>query len=173
MKKNPIGKYIKQSWYRYVIAMVCMLVSIALDMCAPMVTQRIIDNVIVARQEALLWGYLLVLVGIGVGRSVTQYVKQVMFDIAGVDIACCMRKNLFTHVQKLSMNFFHKNNTGELLARMKDDVDHVWDVVGFVGMLIIEGVIHTVSILFCMFQLSPYLTIVPILILPLDMRSIV
>ncbi|MDD3279448.1 MAG: ABC transporter ATP-binding protein [Lachnospiraceae bacterium] len=166
MKKNPIGKYISQKWYRYLIAMVCMLISIGLDMCAPMVTKRIIDNVIVAGQETLLMGYLFMLLGIGVGRSVTQYVKQVMFDLAGVEIACKMRKNLFSHIQKLSMNFFHNNNTGELLARTKDDVDHVWDVLGFVGMLIIEGVIHTVSILICMFQLSPYLTVIPVLILP-------
>lgn len=166
MNKNPIGRYLKDSWYLYLIALVSMGISIGLDMCAPFVTKHIIDDVIVDGRTELLMKYLLAFLGIGAGRAIFQYVKEYLFDITSLGIGCKMRKNLFSHVQKLSMGYFDKNNTGELLARMKDDVDRVMDSLGFVGMLIIEGIVHVVCILVCMVRLSPHLTLIPVVILP-------
>lgn len=166
MNKNPIGRYIRQSWFKYLIAMVSMISAIALDMCAPLVTKSIIDDVIVGGNVELLMRYLLAFLAIGAGRAVFQYTKEYLFDVNSVLISAKMRKHLFSHVQKLSMGYFDKNNTGELLARMKDDIDRVADSLGFVGMLIIEGVIHTISVIVCMVQLSPLLTLVPLAILP-------
>lgn len=166
MNKNPIGKYIKQSWYMYLFALLSMFGSIALDMCSPFVTKHIIDDVIEGGKTELLMRYLLAFLGIGAGRAVFQYTKEYLFDVSSVGIAAKMRKNMFTHVQKLSMRYFDKSNTGELLARMKDDVDRVWDSLGFVGMLIIEGVIHVICVIVCMVRLSPHLTLVPLAILP-------
>ena len=77
-----------------------------------------------------------------------------------------MRRDLFHHIQSLSMDFFDEHNTGELLSRMKDDVDRVWVAVGFVGILAVEALVHTVMVLFCMFQISPLLTLIPLLVLP-------
>ena len=166
MKKNPIGSYILRNWYWYLIAMVSMIISIALDMCAPMVTRNIIDKVIVGGQMELLTGFLLSLLGIGLGRAVFQYTKEFIFDLASVNIASDMRGNLFRHIQRLSIRYFDKNNTGELMARVKDDVDKVWNSIGFVGMLIIEGVIHIACVLTCMFRISPLLTLIPLAVMP-------
>lgn len=167
MKKNPIGSYILRNWYWYLLAMVSMLISIALDMCAPMVTRNIIDKVIVGGQMELLSGFLLSLLGIGLGRAVFQYTKEFIFDVASVNIASDMRRNLFRHIQRLSIRYFDRNNTGELMARVKDDVDKVWNSIGFVGMLIIEGVVHIVCVLTCMFRISPLLMVVPLAVMPI------
>ncbi|WP_329957507.1 ABC transporter ATP-binding protein [Novisyntrophococcus fermenticellae] len=166
MNKNPIGKYIRQSWYMYLIALLSMFAGIALDLCAPFVTKHIIDDVIVGGRHELLTRYLLAFLGIAAGKAVFQYTKEYLFDISSVEIAAKMRKNLFIHLQKLSIRYFDKTNTGEILARLKDDVERVWDALGFVGMLVIEGVIHVISIIICMVRLSPYLTLVPLAILP-------
>ncbi len=167
MKKNPIGAYILRNWYLYLIAMVSMVISITLDMCAPMVTRNIIDKVIVGGQMELLTGFLLSLLGIGLGRAIFQYSKEFIFDMASVNIASDMRGNLFRHIQRLSIRYFDKNNTGELMARVKDDVDRVWNSIGFVGMLIIEGIIHITCVLVCMFQISPLLMLIPLAVMPM------
>jgi ATP-binding cassette subfamily B protein len=60
------------------------------------------------------------------------------------------------------VDFFDKSNTGELMARVKDDIDNVWNAVGFIGMLIIEVVIHVCCVLYCMFRLNWKLTFVPL-----------
>ena len=167
MNKNPIKKYFRKYWYLYVIALTSMFISIFLDMRAPMVTSSIIDDVIVDGKIELLMSLLMLLVGIGVGRAIFQYIKEIIFDIASMNIACDIRRNLFGHIQKLSIRYFDKNNTGELMARVKDDVDNVWNAIGFIGMLAIECVVHTVSVLYCMFHISPILTILPLIIMPI------
>lgn len=107
------------------------------------------------------------LLGIGFGRAVFQFVKEFTFDYTSMSIGSKIRIGLFKHVQKLSIRFFDKNNTGELMARVKDDVDNIWNALGYVGMLAIECIIHTICVLVCMVSISPVLTIIPIVIMPI------
>ena len=60
------------------------------------------------------------------------------------------------------MNYFQDTNTGELMARVKDDVDKIWNAMGYVGMLVIEVVIHVSMVLYCMFTLNWKLAFVPL-----------
>lgn len=164
MKK--LWPYIRHYWPLYGIAIVSMVVSILLDALSPQITKNIIDRVIVGGEMDLLMGLLLGLLGIGLGRAVFQYTKEFIFDFAASGIGCRLRKDLFDHIQTLSVSYFDSHNTGELMARVKDDVDRIWDACGFVGMLALECIIHTCIIVFCMFRLSPVLTLVPLMIMP-------
>ena len=141
MKKNPIGKYLLQNWYYYVFAFGSMALSVFLDMLAPLVTLHIVDDVLVGHKMELLWKYLAAFLLIGAAKALFQYIKEFLFDVSSVRVASQMRDNLFRHVQRLSVEYFDKNNTGELLARVRDDVDRIWDILGFAGMLILEGLI--------------------------------
>ena len=73
-----------------------------------------------------------------------------------------IRKDLFDHIQTLSARYFDQANTGELMARVKDDIDRIWNSLGFVGMLVIEIVIHVALVLYCMFTLSWKLALLPL-----------
>lgn len=164
MKK--LQSYMKRYWLLYLLGFICMVISICLDMLAPQITKRIIDEVIVGKQMQFFIYFLLGLVGIGLGRAVFQYAKEFMYDYIGVSVGNDMRKDLFRHVQKLSVDFFDSHNTGELMTRVKEDVDKVWIAVGFIGILALEALVHTVMVLVCMFRLNPLLTLVPVVILP-------
>lgn len=167
MKKNPIGRYVLHYWYLYLAAIIAMMFSIFLDVLAPQVTKSVIDDVIVGGKIELLMKLLFGLLGIGVGRAFFQYTKEFIFDIASMRIACDMRRNLFRHIETLSMRYFDRNNTGELMARVKDDIDKVWNGVGMVSMLIIEGSVHIIAVLYCMLTISPKLTLIPLAVMPI------
>lgn len=162
-----LSRYILKHWYAYLIAVLCIIISVALNMLSPQITKTIIDDVITGGDIALLPKLLLFIFLIGVGRAVFQYLKEFIFDMVSSKIANTIRKDLFQHIQKLSMKFFHSNNTGELMSRVKDDVDTLWSAVGFVGMLLIEILIHTGIVLYCMYNLSPSMSIIPTIALPL------
>lgn len=162
-----LRKYIARSWYMYLIALVAMICSIGLDMVYPFITRSLIDDVIVDGRTELLMRLLFGLLSIGLARAVFQFVKEFVFDYTSMSIGSKIRVGLFKHVQKLSIRFFDKNNTGELMARVKDDVDNVWNALGYVGMLAIECTIHTIGVLVCMISISPVLTIIPIVIMPI------
>ena len=153
-------------WYLYLFGMICMIAAIVLDMITPQITRRIIDEVIVGGQMQLLMQFLMGVLGIGLSRAVLQYAKEFTWDCVGVKIGNEMRIDLFRHIQTLSMDFFDKHNTGELMTRVKDDVDKVWVVLGFVGSLAIEALIHTVFVLTCMYRINPWLTLIPLCVLP-------
>lgn len=159
-------KFMKQHVPMYFIAITALLICIVLDMLSPMVTGCIIDEVIISGQLQLLSRFLLMLFSIGIGRAIFGYLKEYLFDLVSVQITCDIRKTVFRHIQKLPLRFFDNSNTGELLARLKDDVDKFFSVSGFVGMLIIESIIHVGAVLLCMFRISPKLTLIPLMIMP-------
>lgn len=99
--------------------------------------------------------------GVGIGRCVFQYVKEYTFDKNGIRISADMRRDLFRHVQGLSADFFDRTNTGELMARVKEDIDRIWDAIGYVGMLLIEVIYHTSIILISMYLLNWKLALLP------------
>ncbi len=160
MKK--ILKYIAKYWYAYVFAIACMVAAIVLDMLYPMITKRIVDDVIIGGKIELLGGLLVTIFIIGIGRALGGYFKEFTFDCVSVKIASRLRKDLFSHIESLSMDYFDDTNTGELMARVKDDVDHIWNALGYVGMLIIEVIIHVSIVLYCMFTLDWKLAFIPL-----------
>lgn len=159
--------YLKKYWYRYVFALCCILITVGLDMLNPQITKIVIDDVIMGGQQSLLPKLLLGLFFIGLGRCIFGYFKEYTFDSTSSKISQDIRRKLFHHIQSLSVSFFDKTNTGEIMSRVKDDVDRIWDAFNYVSMLIVEVIIHTSIVLYCMFQLSNKLFIIPIIAMPL------
>lgn len=163
---NKLSYYIKKYWYAYAFALLCTVISVIMDMVSPQVTKRVIDQVIIGGESGLLPSLLLMILFLGFGRAVFAYLKELTFDFTSSKISSMLRKRLFIHIQKLSISFFDKNNTGELMSRVKDDIDRIWAATGYVGMLIFEVTIHTGIALFFMYRLSPGLAIIPTIVLP-------
>lgn len=160
MKK--ISSYIWQFKWRYLLAITALLIAVSLDMLSPRITRIMVDDVIVGGNISIFKWLILGYLGIGVGRCIFQFVKEYTFDSTGNLISATIRKDLFNHIQSLSADYFDRTNTGELMSRIKEDVDHIWDALGFVGMLIIEVIYHTTVILICMASINIKLTIIPL-----------
>lgn len=156
-----LSDYIWGNKVPYLCAVAALLIAVTLDMLAPRLTAHVVDDVIVGGNMGELKYLLLGFLGIGVGRCVFQYIKEYTFDRIGSKIASMMRRDLFVHIQSLSADFFDRTNTGELMSRVKEDVDHIWDALSFVGMLIIEVIYHTGIILACMYMLNWKLALIP------------
>ena len=161
MKK--ISTYIWEHKLAFSFAILSLVISVSLDMLSPQLTRHIVDDVILGDQADLLAPLLLGILGVGIGRCIFQYTKEYTFDITGSAISSQIRRDLFRHIQSLSAEFFDRTGTGELMSRVKDDVDRIWDGLTFVGMLMIEVVIHTSIILFCMYSLNWKLAVLPTL----------
>ena len=159
MKK--ISSYIWEYRIPYLIAIASLLIAVTLDMMGPRLTARVVDDVIVGGNIGELKYLLLGFLGIGLGRCVFQYVKEYTFDKNGTKISGDMRRDLFRHIQGLSADFFDRNNTGELMARVKEDIDRIWDAMSYVSMLLIEVIYHTSIILVCMYMLNWKLALIP------------
>lgn len=161
-----LSSYIFQQKISYLLAILSLLISVSLDLLSPQFTRHIIDDVVIGKNMDVLTPCLLGILLVSIGRFLFQYSKEYLFDAASSKIALQLRTDLFAHVQSLSVDFFDKNNTGELMARIKDDVDKIWAALGYVSMLILEVIYHTVVVLICMFQIHPKLSILPAIAIP-------
>ena len=159
MKK--VSTYIWEHKFAYLLAFLSLVISVALDMLSPQLTRRIVDDVILGGKTEILTPLLAGILLVGLGRCVFQYIKEFTCDTAGSKISADLRRDLFRHVQSLSAEFFDRTGTGELMSRVKDDVDRIWDGLTYVGMLITEVVVHTSIVLFCMYSLNWRLAILP------------
>lgn len=163
---KSLGKYMAKYWYLYLFAMVCLVLGILMDVAAPWVIERIIDDVIIGGEYTILVGLLVTLFLLGAGRGLFKYLQEFTADFIGLRISRDIRRKLFAHIEGMPVSFFEKNNTGELMARVKEDVERVWDAIGYVGLMCVEAVVHTVTVIVCMVRISPLLTLIPLCIMP-------
>lgn len=163
MKK--LRSYVLPFWRSYLFAIVSLVLAILLEMLTPQVTRIIVNEAFVGGDFSRFGVLLAALVVLGIGRSVFGYCKEFTFDRNSQTIGTNMRKDLFAHIQTLSMDYFDNTNTGELMARVKDDVDKVKDAFGMTGMLIVQITLYIVSVLYCMFTLSPLLGLLPLAVM--------
>ena len=162
MNKLNLFRYFKRYSFLYLIAIVAMSAGTLLDQAAPLIVQHIIDDVLIAKKMEVLNFLLLGILGIGVGRCIFQYTKEYACDFAGSKIASEVRINLFQKIQSLSANFFDGINSGELMSRVKDDVDRIWDIAAFMGILMAEVFIRTVTTIIFMVRINWQLALIPI-----------
>lgn len=156
-----LSTYLWEYKLPYLVAVASLLIAVTLDMLSPRLMAHVVDDVIVGGDLSELKYLLLGFLGVGVGRCIFQYVKEYTFDKNGVRISGNMRRDLFRHIQGLSADFFDRTNTGELMARVKEDIDRIWDALGYVSMLLIEVAYHTCIILTCMYLLNWKLALIP------------
>ena len=159
---TTLGSYVRKHWATYTMAVIFMILAIALDMLFPKVTEKIVNEVLVGQDYSHFAILLIAIIMIGVGRSVFGYFKEFTFDKNCITIGTEMRKDLFDHIQSLSLDYFDDANTGELMARVKDDIDKVYNLVGMVAMRGMEVTLNAVLILYFMFSINPVLTMLPL-----------
>ena len=162
-EKLHLSRYIRRYAFLYLIAVFAMVSGTVLDMIFPMIMQHIVDDVLVARKMEVFSGLLLAVLSVGVGRFIFQYVKEFLCDVCGSRIASEVRINLFQKIQSLSANFFDGINSGELMSRVKDDVDRIWDITAYMGILMAEVFVRVVSTIYFMIKINWILAILPIL----------
>lgn len=162
-----LGKYMAKYWYLYLLASLFLLAGVLMEAEAPRIIETIIDDVIVGGNHEILMRLLCMLLLLGAGKGIFKYLQEYTSDSIGLRISIDIRRKLFAHIEKMSVGFFEKNNTGELMARVKEDVDRIWDAVGYVGILCVEAMVYTVVVMICMVKISPVLTLIPLCIMPM------
>lgn len=78
-----------------------------------------------------------------------------------------LKNEIYEHYQKLSMAFFRRNNTGDLMNRVTEDVSRVRMYLGPAIMYTINTLVLFILIIVAMFNVNSRLTLFSILPLPL------
>ncbi len=154
-------KYLLKYWWAYIIIVVCIIANMYLRYQGPELTKKLVNEVIVNRNVELLSTILLGFAFIGFSRAIIEYVCQILTDVSSSSVATKLRTDLFERTQKLSANYFDKNNAGEIMSRIKSDVDKVWDCLGFISMLTLQMIVMIIIVVYSMAKMNWQMAIVP------------
>ncbi len=111
------------------IAFFALVRSSLLSLVFPAMIQRVVDSVLQAQDTALLDQITLVLLGVFVLRALTQLVETYTVNYVGERIVMDLRTDLYKHIISMSLAFFTKRRSGELLSRLSSDVTMIRQVM--------------------------------------------
>lgn len=164
---RKLFRYAWKGRWLYFFSLLGLVVAVTSDSLRPMVTSMIIDDVIVARDLSNFTYYIALLVLISVLMAIGYYTQEYLSDRISSLSHRGIRRDLFSHIQKLDLSFFSENNPAELMSRTKQDVENVGFCFGFISVFAVEITVHTILFIFMLARISLYGLIVPAVMMPM------
>ena len=105
-----------------VLAVLCMSVMAGTNAFSAYLMKPIVDDVFVAKNEAMLWPVGLLVIGTFMIKGFANYSQSMLMNHVGLRIIADSQNRLFTHLAHMNLNFFHRNPTGTLISRFTLDI---------------------------------------------------
>jgi len=96
------------------------------------------------------------------GRTIAKLAQTMAFDL---------RAEADRKVSALPLRYFDSRSRGEVLSRVTNDIDNLTQTVGQVTQRIVQGLLFMVGVPIMMLTISPLLTLVVILTMPLTVLA--
>lgn len=122
-------------------------------------------NVSEANTQILIYG--LIILGTTLISGVFLYFQRKTIIGMSRMIEYDLKNEVYKHYQQLPLSFYRKNNTGDLMNRISEDVNHVRNYLGPAIMYSLNMVILFIITISIMIEVNPTLTLYTIIPLPL------
>lgn len=153
---------------KYLIGVLLLVfASSLLALAGPFMIGRIIDNYIVPLSFEGLSKPLIGLLCIYFAFSVTSYLQNYWMVGIAQQAVYRLRTELFSHLQRLPVAFFDKRQHGELMSRLTNDIENVSQTLNSSFIQVVSSVLTLTGTLAVMLYLSPLLTALTMMIVPL------
>lgn len=147
-------------------------VSSGLTLLGPLMVGKIIDHHIVTANFAGLGGKIGLLIAIYIGLSTAMYLQNYWMVGIAQQTVYRLRTNLFTHLQKLPVTFFDRRQHGELMSRLTNDIENVSQTLNTSFIQVFSSILTLTGTVAIMLYLSPLLTLLTMIIIPIMFISI-
>lgn len=112
------ARYYKPHKKLFFIDMFCAVTMAGIDLVYPVAARRAINEYIPNKQLDSILMMAGVLAGLFVVRFICSYIVDSWGHIVGVRMESDMREEVFSHIQKLSVDFYDNNKTGHIMSRI-------------------------------------------------------
>jgi ATP-binding cassette subfamily B multidrug efflux pump len=119
----------------------------------------------VTQQKILRYAGLLVLVSLS--KGIFLFLTRWILIGISRDIEFDLRNDLFQQLEKQSAGYYAEHRTGDIMARMTNDLNAVRQLLGPAIMYSANTVLFSIGAVFFLLRISPFLTLVALVPLPL------
>lgn len=173
-KPNDFSAVIKRIWsylaiykIRLLLLFFMIVISSAMSLLGPFLVGITIDTFIEENEAVVFVWLLLGLLVTYIVQSLSLWLQNYWMIGVSQDTVFNMRADLFRQIHRLPVAFFDKRQLGELMSRITNDIENVSATLNSSIIQIISSVFTLVGTIAVMLWLSPLLTILTLLIIPM------
>lgn len=167
-----IWKLIDEKRIQLIIVILMIICSSILSLVGPFLIGHIIDTKIIPKELNGLPQYIVLLAIVYVMLSVTTYIGSFMMVSIAQRTVYLLRNQLFKHFQTLPVAYYDQKQHGELMSRMQNDIENVSQVLNSSFIQFTSSVVTLIGTLSIMLYLSPLLTLLTVIIIPIMFISL-
>ena len=162
-----IGTFAKPYKWQIVFFLVTVVLDAVLVIATPLLLRQLIDKGVIPHNGALVTR-LAILVGLlAIGDSLMSIIGRWFSSRIGEGLIYDLRSQVFSHVQRQSIAFFTRAQTGALISRINSDVIGAQQAFTATLSGVVSNIVSLVLVLITMLVLSWQITIVSLVLLPL------
>ncbi|HUN84649.1 MAG TPA: ABC transporter ATP-binding protein [Terracidiphilus sp.] len=157
---GPLFAYMRRYRWGYVRGILCVIATNAVWVLFPQILKKAIDGLEhgITRREILVFAGLLV--AIALIKGIFLYAQRWILIGISREIEYDLRNDLFRQLELQDADFYQRYRTGDIMARMTNDLNAVRMLLGPALMYSANTVFFTLGALFFLLRISPWLTLV-------------
>ncbi|MBM3750474.1 MAG: ABC transporter ATP-binding protein [Acidimicrobiia bacterium] len=159
-------QYLRPYWLWVIVAFIAIVGGSLADLAQPWLTAKAIDDHIAVNDLEGLWRlgrwFLLILIT----SFVFEYIQTSVMQMVGQKILHTVRRDVFTHLQRLDVKFYDRNPVGRLMTRVTTDVDALNDMFSSGVVTVFGDLIMLFGIMAIMVAMDWRLALVAFSVLP-------
>ena len=159
--------YLERYRGRLAFGVVCLVLTNVIGLAAPWVLKKVVDGLTVSITPEKLGRYAMWIVGIALVGGIFRYLMREILIGVSRHVEFDLRNDLFAHLQRQPQAFYHSQQTGELMSRATSDMNAVRMLLGPGIMQGLNTIVTAIVAVSLMIYISPMLTLVSLLPLPL------
>jgi ATP-binding cassette, subfamily B, multidrug efflux pump len=167
-KLKPLIPYMRKYWRGYVVGSVCTVAANAIRVQIPRILGKAGDDMLkVGVTWQKIYHYAGELIAIAIAYSILLYLMRWILIGISRDIEFDLRNDLFRQLEKQSASYYQEHRTGDIMARMTNDLSAVRNVLGPAIMYTANTVVFSACALYYLLRISPFLTLAALAPMPL------
>jgi ABC-type bacteriocin/lantibiotic exporter with double-glycine peptidase domain len=156
---KKILSYLRPYWGIELEIGLCIILGMLFSLLTPILYKILVDDVLINKNAQLLGIVVLVYVVLYLFSSGIGFIRDYLFTFLGQRLVFDIRSDLFQHIQKLPHSFYNQTKTGDILARLYDDVSLVQGLLTRVVFSLITDLFSLLVILLILFLMDWKLTL--------------
>ncbi|MFM6927593.1 MAG: ABC transporter ATP-binding protein [Bdellovibrio sp.] len=165
--KRPLWFYIKNNPRAFTLGMLFLFLTNALDGMYPLIMKKAIDQIEAQVQLSDIGKTCAIFFAVMLSLAVTRLGWRAFFGKFHTYAAENIRQKIFHHMTSLGPNFFHKNQVGELMSLLTNDVQSFRQAIGPGLLILADGIIIIAVVLPIMISMNWTWTWKTLIFLPL------
>ncbi len=162
-----LWSYLKKHRFKMIIVTIMIIIMTLTSVLGPLLMSYILDDFIGSGKiEGFIW-IILLLGFIYFINSLFDFLANFIMVKVSEDTLYNIRKDLFNHMENLSLNFFDTNKKGDLMSRFTNDITIISNALSEAAIQIISSTITLIGVTIIMFAFNPTLAITTIVPVPL------